>query len=356
MITASHNPSEYNGFKIFNAKGESLEDSSVLLDARPKETKPDQSYRTGAVRVAEPEDYVKRLSSISLRKQYRIVLDAGNGATSKLAPEIFSAVAGSATAINSYPDGRFPGRGSEPTRESMAMLSRVVSQSKADIGIAFDGDGDRFYVVDENGVCPLQDRILASYLSFLAQETKGPFLIPVDASMAVEETVAQYGAEVVRGPVGDAKLLREMNSIGGVFAGEPSGAWIHREFHPCPDGILSGLLYLRQLEQHGLTVSKAVESVPEYQMVRKSVSLKKPIQKAEMEPLAEGLKTIIGNNAAVDLRFGLRASSDDSWILARESGTEPVLRVTAESKTLALTNRIVTEALVLINQFFGERI
>ncbi len=356
MITASHNPREYNGFKVFNQRGESLEDSSLLSETRSKKMTHDQPYQTGTMRMAEPRDYMQRLSSIALKKPYRVVLDPGNGATSRLAPEIFRTVAGKATAINSNPDGRFPGRGSEPTRESVTALSRIVSQSKADIGIAFDGDGDRFYIVDENGICPLQDRILASYLSFLAQETKGPFLIPVDASMAVEEAVDPYGAEVVRGPVGDAKLLAEMKSVGGIFAGEPSGAWIHREFNPCPDGILSGLLYLRQLELHGLTVSKSVESVPEYQIVRKSATLKAPVSQLDIEPLTEGLRRIVGKDTAVDTRFGIRVSSEDSWILVRESGTEPVLRVTAESKTRAVANRIVTEAFALIDQFFRERV
>src|SRR5207247_1965371 len=203
MITASHNPAEYNGFKIFNSKGESLEDSTILVTDTPAKNKPKQEYMQGRVRGGEPEAYTKRLSSIPFKKKWRVVLDTGNGGTGILAPEIYRATVGNVTAINS----------------------------------------------------------------------KGPFIHPIDASMAEDEAMQGTGAKLVRGPVGDAKLLAEMKKEGASFAGEPSGAWIHSEFHPCPDGILSGLLYLNQLEQQGSSVSRAVEAIPEYYMVRKSLSV-----------------------------------------------------------------------------------
>lgn len=355
MITASHNPAEYNGFKVFNSKGESLEDSSILVDQQKNIHVPSLS-KIGNVGSGEPKDYSKRLKSIAIKKQWRLVLDTGNGATCQLAPEIYRAMPGKVTAINSHPDGQFSGRGSEPTKESLRTLSKIVSESKADLGIGFDGDGDRFVVVDEKGTYPLQDRILGSYLSFLARESKGPFLVPVDASMAVDDSVAPYGARLIRGPVGDAKLLAEMKKEGAAFAGEPSGAWIHGEYHPCPDGLLSGLLYLQHLERHDLTVSQAVEAVPEYQMVRKSVTLGNGSGKVDTKQLANGLESIIGPNANVDSKFGLRVSSEDSWVLVRESGTEPVLRVTAESKKPSTANKIISETLSLISRVFKGRV
>jgi phosphomannomutase len=353
MITASHNPIEYNGFKIFNAKGESLEDSTRLQS--PTKKPRGSAHEWSSIRDEYPRDYERRLSAIKLNKKWRVILDPGNGATSRLAPRIYRDTVSKATAINSHPDGRYPGRGPEPNRESLTMLSRVVSETKADIGIAFDGDGDRFYIVDEKGECPLQDRILASYLSFLSRESKGPFLVPVDASMAVDEAVAKNGATLIRGPVGDARLLAEMKKEKASFAGEPSGAWIHSEFHPCPDGLLSGLLYLKHLEQLNLTVSSAIAAIPEYHMVRKSMSVPKNVPNVEVRMLSEALVRIVGPGAETDSRYGVRVSSRDSWVLVRESGTEPVLRVTAESKKPASVKRILKDTLELINRVFKGR-
>jgi phosphomannomutase len=353
MITASHNPIAYNGFKIFNAKGESLEDSSTLQSSTKKPRA--SAHEWSSIRDEYPEDYERRLSTIKFNKKWRVILDPGNGATSRLAPRIYRGTVSKATAINSHPDGRYPGRGPEPTRESLTMLSRVVSETKADIGIAFDGDGDRFYIVDEKGECPLQDRILASYVSFLSRESKGPFLVPVDASMAVDEAVARNGATLIRGPVGDAKLLAEMKKEKASFAGEPSGAWIHGDFHPCPDGLLSGLLYLKQLEQLNITVSSAVTAIPEYHMVRKSVAISKKAPNVNVRSLSLGLEKIVGPDSNTDSRYGIRVSSPASWVLVRESGTEPVVRVTAESKDAASVKRIVKDTLELINRLFKGR-
>lgn len=352
MITASHNPAEYNGFKIFNSRGESLDDETELrAGARKKGIK---NPPMGRVATTSPAEYVNRLSGITLKQSWKVVLDPGNGATSELAPTIYRDAVGKATAINSNPDGMFSGRGSEPTRDSMRMLGTMVAETHADAGIAFDGDGDRVYIIDENGVCPLQDRILAAYLTFLASESKGPFLVPVDASMAVDEALAKTRARLIRGPVGDAKLLSEMRRVHGVFAGEPSGAWIHGDYHPCPDGILSGLLFLEKIEKLRLTVSKSIENIPEYHMVRKSI---KPPGKRKLDnrALSSGLKKIIGKDSSLETQFGVRVSSQDSWVLVRKSGTEPVMRITAESKRPSVATKIVKSTVLLIDRLAKDR-
>jgi len=259
------------------------------------------------------------------------------------------------TGINSYPDGGFPGRGSEPTKKSVATLGSMVVETHFDAGIAFDGDADRMYIVDEKGVCPLQDRILASYIAFLAGGSKGPFLVPLDASMVVDEIAEKHGAKLVRGPVGDAKLLREMKRLGASFAGEPSGAWIHRDYNSCPDGPLSGLLFLKAAESLGLSVSEMVRDVPEYYMIREGMSYAGKLSKDMISRLSTGLKKILGNDSYVETKFGLRVSTENAWVLVRDSGTEPVIRVTGESKDKSEATRVMRETLGLLRQVLKGR-
>ncbi len=355
MITASHNPPEYNGFKIFDSSGEALGDESSIagqkLGAKPSEKFP----LIGRVEKCQPQSYMKMLWQMTFGKRWTVVLDPGNGAACKVSSTVYRELLDKVTSINSTPNGFFPARGPEPTEKSEKMLSTLVVQTKADVGIAFDGDGDRMFVVDENGACPLQDRVLASFIAFLSRGSNGPFLVPLDASMVVDEVANQHGAQLVRGPVGDALLLQEMKKSGAKFAGEPSGAWIHYDNNPTPDGILSGLLFLKAVEETGVSVSKFVESVPQYSMRRQSVRYTGNLAKTENDSLANGLCKILGRDSAVNTKFGLRVSTDRSWMLIRSSGTEPVIRVTGESKDPGEGRRVMEETLRLLRRVLKGR-
>jgi len=348
MITASHNPPEYNGFKVFNSLGEAFDEESSL--AKPSNIKRrGSSGLTGSIEQCDCRQYESAMSSIHFRKKWRIVIDPGNGATCDLAPRVYTRALSNVTSINCVRESDFSGRGSEPTSESMRLLSSAVRGSKSDAGVGFDGDGDRMYIVDEKGTCPLQDRVLAAFLASLSKFSKGPFVVPIDVSMAVDEIAQDRNAKIVRGPVGDAKLLREMKHVGGTFAGEPSGAWIHPKFNPCPDGILSSLSFLQAVEKDGRTVSEVIEDVPEYHMLRDSVLLRKE-SKIQEEPLSREIGRAIGQDANTTSKFGLRVSTDQSWVLVRHSGTEPVLRVTVESKIRKEASRIMRDTVRVLRR------
>jgi len=231
----------------------------------------------------------------------------------------------------------------------------MVVATHFDAGIAFDGDADRMYILDENGVCPLQDRILASYIVFLAKSSKGPFVVPLNTSMVVDEIAEKHGAKLVRGPVGDAKLLREMKRLDANFAGEPSGAWIHRDYNSCPDGLLSGLLFLKASESLGLRISEMVRDVPEYHIIREGINHAGKLSKGMMSTLGTGLKKILGKDSSTETKFGLRVSTENAWVLVRDSGTEPVIRVTGESKDRSEAKRVMKETLRLLRQVLKGR-
>src|SRR5207245_94334 len=270
--------------------------------------------RASSLEPADPREYKELLARVVFKKKWKVVLDCGNGAASNLAPAIYRERLDKVTTINSYPDGGFPGRGSEPTRNSVRTLGSMVVETHFDGGIAFDGDADRMYVVDERGVCPLQDRILASYIAFLAKRSKGPFVVPLDASMVVDEIAEKHGAKLVRGPVGDAKLLREAKRLNANFAGEPSGAWIHRDYNNCPDGLLSGLLFLKATEDLDLRVSEMVRDVPEYYMIREGMRYSGKLSGGKFSKLGAGLKKILGKHSSLETQFELRVSTETAWV------------------------------------------
>ena len=353
MITASHNPPEYNGFKVFNKFGEALDDETHLsLQNARRLTYEGNSSR---IECTEPREYKELLGKIGFRKKWKVVLDLGNGAASKLAPAVYRESLDKATTINAYPDGGFPGRGSEPTRKSVETLGRMVVATQADAGVAFDGDADRMYILDEKGDCPLQDRILASYIAFQAKKSKGPFVVPLDSSMVVDEIAEKNNAKLFRGPVGDAKLLREAKRLKANFAGEPSGAWIHRDYNSCPDGPLSGLLFLKATESLGLSVSDMIRETPEYHMIREGLHHNGRLSKDTITTLGPRLRKILGKDSSIETKFGLRVSTENAWVLVRDSGTEPVIRVTGESKDRSEATRIMKETLQALRQVLKKR-
>ena len=357
MITASHNPTEYIGFKVFNSLGEAFDDESTLPAVDQSEEAPSLS-RPGEVENCDSSQYEAALSEISFKRSWKVVLDPGNGAASDVAPRVYTRALGNVTSMNCIREAEFSGRGPEPTAENMRMLCSAVRGTRAHAGIAFDGDGDRMFMIDEKGECHLQDRILSAFISFLSSRSNGPFVVPLDVSMSVDEVSERLGAKIVRGPVGDTKLLREMKAVGGTFAGEPSGAWIHPQFNPCPDGILSGLLFLQAVENDGRPISQVIGDVPEYHIIRESL----PIRHADMtktntvQTVGREIERIVGQHATSEDRFGLRVSTDQSWVLVRQSGTEPVLRVTVESKAGKEAARIMKETIRFLHRRLKGRL
>ncbi len=324
MITASHNPAQYNGIKIFK-KGMSFdtkqreEIENILNDERFRYASWD---RTGRLSMLENalEDHKETILKNTKSADLKVVLDCGCGAGSLLTPYVLREMGCDVITLNSQPDGHFPGRNPEPDEENLSHLKSLVKATGADLGIANDGDADRMMAVDNQGRFVAGDKMLAF---FALREAKRAIAIPVDSSRVIDDILK--GIKISRTKVGDVYISEELSKIGGDFGGEPSGAWIFPRISYCPDGILSSARLVEMLEEEG-NFSTLLETIPEYPMKRGALPCED--KNKAMIRITEKLEKL----GRINTLDGVRVDAEEGWILVRPSGTEPKIRITVESK------------------------
>ncbi|KXB01946.1 hypothetical protein AKJ45_00575 [candidate division MSBL1 archaeon SCGC-AAA261F19] len=337
MITASHNPPEYNGIKFFNSDG--------MAYTPAMEAEIERIYSRG---IFEPtpwdgvgnvetagilEEYINKISDmIKLDRKFKVAVDCGNGATSAVTPYLLRRLGCEVVAINSQPDGTFPGHPPEPVAENLRDLCEVVRSVKADLGLAHDGDGDRVLAVDEMGRVVPGDELLASMGAYAVKNFGGVVVTTVDASKVVDEQVTSADGKVVRTRVGDVSVAQKMKTVGAKFGGEPSGALIWGGVHLCPDGPLIGAKILEMVAEMNKPLSKIKDEIPHYPVVRSKIACPNKEKPKVMEVVKERFPSRFEGVSEVLSMDGLRLEFEDgSWVLIRPSGTEPYIRITAEA-------------------------
>jgi phosphoglucosamine mutase len=361
MITASHNPPQYNGIKVFNAQTLSYTDAE---QASVEKIFLEEQFALADWRGLGKTVYYDAISAylemvkktVLLHKKWHVVVDPGCGAAYQLAPQLLKMLGCKVTALNAQPDGYFPARTSEPTVESLNTLSETVRALGADIGIAFDGDADRATFVDEKGVFVNFDHALAAYSVYaLKQSGKNSndcrvVVTNVEASMCVETLVEEMDGRVVRTRVGDIYVSEAIEGEKAVFGGEPCGAWMHPQHHYCPDGPLSAVLFLKALETEEKTVSEFIGKVPNYMTMRENIRCTNEEKNRIATVLAKTLKTQIADYTDFSTIDGVRLAFKEGWMLIRASGTEPLIRITVEGKTENTAKELMHKAVSLIQE------
>ena len=344
MITASHNPPEYNGLKFINPDGSAFnfaQQSQIeeMISAGPYTSVKWDAF--GSVRTSKEavNNHIDRiLSNITGRYGIKVVLDCGSGAASVITPILLRNMGCEVVELNCVPRSDFD-RPSEPTEENLQELIRVTGEVGADLGIAHDGDADRMMAVDDKGRFIPGDKLL---VLFAREAGAKKVITTMDASMIIEETEA----EVIRTKIGDSFVSVELKN-GGEFGGEPSGSWMFPENSLCPDGIYAAA---RIVAIAGRTrISELVDDIHEYPIQRTSI---------RMNNLdTTGLETILMslNPVSTDNKDGIKLVFDDGWALIRPSGTEPKLRLTVEAKNREILRNLHDTCLVIINEFEKER-
>ncbi len=354
MLTASHNPPQYNGIKVFNQDGLSYvdtdQDAVEKIVAEGKFTLAHWSKIGTTKQVDSTSIYLKMVQqAVQLKKHWHVVVDPGCGAAFNLGPQLLKMLGCKVTALNAQPDGHFPARKSEPNGETLRDLSAAVKALGADIGVAFDGDADRVAFVDEKGSFVNFDRSLAAYGSYMLKSVGGGVVVTtIEASMAVETMAHKYAGKVIRTKVGDVYVSEVINRQEAVFGGEPCGAWIQPKLHLCPDGPLSAALFLLALESERKTVSEFVGEVPEYITMRVNFACKNDEKYTLIDQLTEQLKASFLNYTDFSVVDGARLVLKNGWLLVRASGTEPIIRLTVEGESEQAAKDITQKASALI--------
>ncbi len=346
MLTASHNPPEYNGIKLFDNEGiaydevrENRIEDIIFSERFSVRARWDEIGHTRQCEY-EVEKYIELISNaVSFKKEWRLAVDFGNGASCKIAPEIFDRVGVDFVSINAQPDGFFPGRSPEPNEDSLKELSSVVEELGLDAGVAYDGDADRMAIIDEGGNFLSMDKALAAYAAHLVEKNKGTVVVPIDTSICVDEAVLEKGGKIIRTGIGDVKVAEATKKHKAIFGGEVSGAWVNQKFHLCPDGVLSSMLFLKAVEEVGKTVSSLVSEIHSYPILRTKVNCPNELKYKIMKELGEKIKGKFADIKEILTIDGVRVSTDEGWLLIRPSGTEPIIRIVSEAKTMKASRK-----------------
>lgn len=335
VVTASHNPPEYNGFKFFHDGMELLEKREGQLAALIKEGKFKHAEWHSVGRYRKMDDGIREHINLVLplvdtktikKKRPKVVVDCGNGAASVIMPYLLRDAGCHVVGVNCEPSGVF-NRPLEPNEENLRDTCALVKSIGADMGIAHDGDGDRAIVIDEKGEMLGLDRQLALAVEKMTGKGKGNIVTTVEASLCVREIAKRKKRKIIITPVGSKYVAYEVKRRKAAFGGEPCGEYVFPKGVLTPDGLLSGLLFVELFCREG-SLNRLKKRIKTYPLKREKFRCrnKERAMKKIKKELPAGIK---GKVSCAD---GLRIDWDGGWVLVRPSGTEPVIRLTSENK------------------------
>ena len=350
IITASHNPPEYNGIKVIWSDG--------IETSHEQETEIENNYFDNKTAFAEwdklgtvqdlpgvNDEYIqaikKHVNSAKIAaKHFHVVVDAANSVGGLTAPQLLRELGCKVTSINANIDGTFPGRMPEPRPENLSDLSATVKAIGADLGVAFDGDADRSIFTDENGMIYWGDKTFAVVIKrYLAKNKGAKIVTPVSSSTLIKDTAETYHGDLIWTKVGSVTVSQKMKEVKAKLGGEENGGIFYGPHQAVRDGAMTTALLLDIMAETGEKLSNLVAEQPQYFIEKGKIECsdnkKEPLLKKLYDQVkGENISTIDG----VKIWF-----KDSSAILIRPSGTEPVFRLYAEAKNQEKALKLVKD-------------
>ena len=346
VVTASHNPPEWNGFKFWgDGKAYSPEqEREVERIFYSEKFKPEKN--PGSV---EKRDYIgKHIKRIldnvgRVEKPVKVLIDCANGAGSVITPLLLERMGCEVIAINTEMNGIFA-HGLEPTTENLQETCTLVEKNNVDIGIAHDGDADRSAAIGKDGRLVDWDNFLAA-LAY----GKDKVVTTVDASMCIDDICK----EVIRTPIGDVAVANAIYRENAEFGGEPSGSIIFPDVHLFPDGPLTAAKIVKMVSEDRFY--ETLEKIKKYPTKRVKIFYKGKNPADLMNKIRlEILREFQGDIREIDETDGIRIKTDKGWFLTRASGTEPCIRITAEAQTESLLTDLIERGSSCVNRFIDS--
>ena len=362
IITASHNPPQFNGIKGTGSDGlelpKNVEEEIEFLYFSQQYDLVDWNNVGSFSTWSEAIDIyihgiLSQVDTDRIKKhRFHVLLDCGNGAGSLVAPLLLKKLGCKVTLLNCEPDGMFPGRHSEPIPENLTTLMRHVPEVGASFGVGLDGDADRAIFVDENGSYIWGDKSLSLVGHFITKEKKGGLTVtPVTTSTCFEDVIHWNKGEVIYTKVGSPIVARVMKEKHAVFGGEENGGLIFPEFQYCRDAAMSLAKILEILAKENRSLSEIIADIPSYEMFKTKVSCPNEKKEAVMHQVVDHMKQD-KEVTRVDTTDGVKVFMKDGWVLMRPSGTEPIFRVYVEAKNKLRAEQVA----VFYKRFIGSLI
>lgn len=351
MVTASHNPKEYNGFKMVRKMPYLLSGNEGINDIKQLviSGKFPQPTKKGAVTQQDfSDEFVKEVLSfvdIKAIKPLKVIADTANGMVGPLIQRVYAQLPIQLTGMYLDPDGSLPNHGLDPLQpDNRKELQKRVIDEKADLGFAFDGDGDRFFVIDDRGVFVAGDYLTALLGQYFLEKNPGSkILYDIRASWAVPDLVKAAGGIPLFERVGHAFIKERMSNDNVVFGGEVTGHYYFKQFNFADSGIIPSLLILEMLSKRGVKLSSLVKPLEEKYFISGEINTKVPDPTAKVLEMKQ--KYADGKQNEID---GITVFYPDWHFNVRSSNTEPLLRLNLEAKTKELMEQKRDELLALI--------
>lgn len=356
MVTGSHNPREYNGFKMCLGLapifGEEIQKLKHIIDAT--------DFKSGSGNYREKtvvSQYIEMIKSkIHLDRHFKIVIDAGNGTAGKIAPKIFRKLGCEVIELYCEPDGTFPNHLPDPTKlEYIVDLQKLVHEHKAHIGLGFDGDSDRVGAIDEKGRVIWADKLMALFAREINKKTPGSqILFDVKCSQALIEDIKTHGGVPVMWKTGHSLLKAKMKELHNPLAGEMSGhIFFADDFYGYDDAIYVACRLVQLLSRSPHTLSELADSIPHFYS---TPEIRVDTTEAEKFKIVEEVKEYFRSKYDIIDVDGVRVLYGDGWGLVRASNTQPVLVVRFEAKSEQRLHMIMNEIVAKLREFPSVRI